>query len=252
MNGPAKANVERMKRVCLLTGASGALGTSFIRQYREHYDIVAVYRSRVPNFPSQERHLVDPLDPKRAVPENDNALFSVQADLLDDGACTRVAELALARFGRVDLVVNAAAVFARQALLGSENLVENFERQFRLNVQVPLLLSVTLADLFWRSRGAENAALNRHIVNVASIGGVRLYPGTGLSVYSASKAALVQLRRHMAAEFSDIGLRVNALAPSAFPRLILTDAVASSLRRLDESRASGNVVLIQSDGETLE
>lgn len=244
------SNVDRVKRVCLFTGASGTLGTSFIRHYRKHYDIVAVYRSRSPRCPSQERRVVDPLNPESPVPENDDAVFSVQADLLDDADCTRVVELALARFGRVDLLVNAAAVFSRQALVGSEHLIENFDRQFRLNVRVPLVLSLTLADLFWRNRTAENATMNRHIVNVASIGGVRLFTDTRLSVYSASKAALAQLSRHMASEFLAFGVRVNALAPSAFPRLIPTDQVSSCIRDLDEGRANGRVVVIEKDGES--
>jgi NAD(P)-dependent dehydrogenase (short-subunit alcohol dehydrogenase family) len=240
-----------VKRVCLFTGASGTLGTSFIQRYSEQYDIVAVYRSRPPRWPSQQRRLIDPLDPAAALPDNDDAVFSVQADLFDDTECRRVAELALARFGRVDMLVNAAAVFAREPMVGSARLAENFDRQFRLNVRVPLILSVTLADLFWRGRASENLAMNRHVINVASIGGVQVFAGNGLGVYSASKAALVQMSYHMASEFCAFGVRVNAVAPSAFPRIVPADRVSSSLRELDEGRANGRLVILDKDTERM-
>jgi NAD(P)-dependent dehydrogenase (short-subunit alcohol dehydrogenase family) len=238
------------RRVCLFTGASGLLGSAFLRLYRAQYDIVAVYRSRSPSAPTQESWLVDPLHPEAAVPENENSVFAIQGDLLDDHDCKRVVELALARFGAIDLLVHAAATFNRQTIVGTDRLMENFDLQFRLNVRSPLLLSATVAELFWRNRPEENAARNRHIVHVASIGGVHFYPGTGLSVYSASKAALVQLSRHMASEFSAFGVRVNALAPSAFPRLIPVDRVASSLRELDQGRENGRVLILEKDRES--
>ena len=192
--------------------------------------------------------MVDPLDPSAELPENRNAVFAIAADLASDAEIKRVGELALARFGQVDLVVNSAATFSRQPIVGSGQLAENFDRQFRLNVRAPLILSALLADLFWRTRAEENTRLNRHIVNIASIGGVRLYPGNGLSVYSASKSALIQLSRHMAKEFAGFGVRVNVLAPSKFPGLIPTSQVSSCLRDLDESHDSGRVVLIDGDG----
>jgi NAD(P)-dependent dehydrogenase (short-subunit alcohol dehydrogenase family) len=227
------------RRVCHFTGVSGLLGSAFLRLYRSQCDIVAVYRSRTPRAPTQEQWFVAPLQPEASVPENENSVFAVQGDLLDDNDCKRIVELAFARFGAIDLLVHAAPFVTRQNIVGTDRLMENFDHQFRLNVRSPLLLSAMVAELFWRNRPNENAARNRHIVSVASIGGVRLYAGTGLSVYSASKAALVQLNRHMTSEFSAFGVRVNSLAPSAFPRLIPVDRVASSLRELDQGHENG-------------
>jgi len=50
-----------MKRVCLLTGASGTLGTAFCHALMGDYDIVGVYCNRAPDVPSQLQGLVDPL-----------------------------------------------------------------------------------------------------------------------------------------------------------------------------------------------
>ena len=109
----------RVKRVCVFTGASGRLGTDFIKRYRQDYDIVAVYHSQAPEGISQERWIVNPLDPGADIPENHDAVFAVSADLVSDTEIKRVAELALARFGRVNLLVNGAVAFARQPIVGS-------------------------------------------------------------------------------------------------------------------------------------
>jgi len=196
--------------------------------------------------------MVDPLDPSAHVPENSDAVFAVQADLLDDAECERIIEVALARFGQVDLLVNAAASFHRETIIGSDRLGDHFDRDFHLNVRVPLILSAQLARHDWLAKRTENMAMNRNIVNVASIGGVRLYPGGGVSVYSASKAALAQLSRHMADEFWPFGVRVNVLAPSAFPRLIATERVSERLRELDEGLDNGRVVVLSKDGDSVE
>src|SRR5215510_5183464 len=97
------------KRVCLLTGASGALGTAFCRAYCARYSIIAVYHERLPLFPSQYLSYVDPLRVHAALPANENRVWAVQADLRNDEAVARVVEVAMGRFGGVDLLVNAAA-----------------------------------------------------------------------------------------------------------------------------------------------
>ena len=94
----------------------------FIKRYRQDYDIVAVYHSQAPEGISQERWIVDPLDPGADIPENHDAVFAVSADLVSDTEIKRVAELALARFGRVNLLVNGAVAFARQPIVGSGRL----------------------------------------------------------------------------------------------------------------------------------
>jgi len=77
---------------------------------------------------------------------------------------------------------------------------------------------------------------------------VRIYSGSGQSVYSASKAALNFLTWHMAEEFRAFGVRVNATAPDAFPRLISTDSVADSIVRLEAGTLSGKVLVLNKEG----
>jgi NAD(P)-dependent dehydrogenase (short-subunit alcohol dehydrogenase family) len=230
------------RRVVLLTGAGGLLGNVFCQAYYQRYDIVAVCRERVPAVPSQEEWFIDPLAPRDPVPENASPVFVVRADLSRAGEVERVVDLALARFGAVDLLVNNAAYWRHtpNGLVDGDTALEQFEPHFALNVGVPLRLSTRLAQRCWLHADAENRARNRNIVNVSSLSGSRVYSG-GQALYAASKAALDQLTRHQAAEFAEFGVRVNAVAPAAFPADVPTQRVAAAIAELDGAAMTGDV-----------
>src|ERR1043165_3736347 len=155
------AHAEKLKdkRVCLLTGASGVLGTEFCRLFRRRYHIAAVCRNRLPDVPSQFSHAIDPLNPTETA---DDPVFVIKADLFDQREVQRVAELTLARFDRIDLLVNAAVHSRRWVpLVEYQEAVDSAARQFEMNTLVPLRLAVAIAHQFWRDRGDENIAGNR-------------------------------------------------------------------------------------------
>ena len=91
----------------MFTGASGTLGTAFCDLYASAYHIVAVYRRKPPSLSSQSQWFLDPLD-SQMVQTRENAIFAIQADLTDERDILRIVEVALARFDRIDLLVNAA------------------------------------------------------------------------------------------------------------------------------------------------
>lgn len=238
-----------MKKVCLLTGASGRLGTAFCRIAREQYEIIAVYRKRPPDVPSQLQTLVDPLDLCGTVLENAHVIYAVKADLCDDRNLSYVIDIALARFERIDLLVNAAAdiSFLGTTVDCNKN-VKKMMEQFYMNVMVPIRLAAVVVDRFWKNR-EDNAAANRSVVNVSSTSGLKIFPFVGQSIYSASKAALNSVSCHMAHEFKVFGVRVNALAPTGFPKLVSTEAVARSVLRLAEGAMNGQILVVDRDGE---
>ncbi len=232
------------KRVCLLTGAGGRLGNAFCKRYAATYEIVAVYRNSRPWFASQDSWFVDPLEPKAALEANLHPLFVVQADLASPAGCERAVDAALDRFGRIDLLVNAAVHSVWAPMLGTARLLGSFDRQFAMNVGVPLRLACLVAERSWESRPEENRANNRNIVNVSSIAAVHLYPSSGQSLYAASKAALNQLTGHMALEFGAIGVRVNATASNSFPGIVTTEGAADQIHELDQGTATGTVAVL--------
>lgn len=238
------------KKVCLLTGGSGSLGVTFCRMFAALYDIALVYSRHQPKVPSQIIKLVDPLAPVVSLTENRHPVFAIKADLRREEDLQRVVEVTLARFGRIDLVVNAAGCAYWSSMFDGDRLYETFLDQFELNAYVPLRLSALVAEKFWKNRVDENRYYNRSVVNVSSTAGVFIYRDQGQSAYSASKAALNYLTMHMAEEFAVVGIRANAVAPTSFPRLISTESVADGIHRLSEGTPNGRIMVLDVTGES--
>lgn len=127
-------------------------------------------------------------------------------DVTDSSAVTRAADALAARTGRIDVLVNNAGI-AR-----SETRAEDVADEHWLNV-----LDVNLNGCFWCAR-----AFGRHmleagsgsIVNIGSMSGFIVNRPQAQSYYNASKAAVHQLTKSLAAEWAPRGVRVNAVAPT--------------------------------------
>lgn len=134
----------------------------------------------------------------------------VAADLTDLASLRRLAETA----GDVDILVNNAAIFPGAPTVDQD--VDSFDTAVAANIRAPYFLTAALAPAMV-AKGAGS------IVNVSTMAARIGLPG--LSVYSATKAALESLTRTWAAEFSPAGVRVNAVAPGPTRTDMVLDSV---------------------------
>jgi NAD(P)-dependent dehydrogenase (short-subunit alcohol dehydrogenase family) len=230
------------KPVCVLTGASGTLGTAFIERHARSYEIVAVYHRTPPRWPTHDgQRFVDPLDPDTAFPDNAHPVHAVRADLgTPDGARAVVDEVA-ERAGRLDLLVNCAGGGPWAHLL-TPGTAERAVSMFQLNALAPLQLTLAAADRFWRADVASNVARGRNVVNISSTAGLVVYPDLGQGLYAGAKAALNHLTFHLASDLWDYGVRVNAVAPNTFPGRVPVADVLDAIDDLIGSDRTGEVV----------
>ncbi len=230
-----------MKRVCVLTGASGLLGVEFSKRFANIYHIVAVHHRNPLSHPTQDQVLFDPLSPNDAIDANNHALFSIRANIQREEDINRIIRSVMLRFGCIDILINCAAVRSFSNFLSPQGILKS-ERVFAINVLAPLRLSVGFANAYWNQNPDSNRQNNRHIINISSTAGLVVYPNLGQGLYAASKAALNTLTCHLASEFKAIGIRVNAVAPDTFPGRVSIDEVLNAIMSLDTSDCTGQIV----------
>jgi 3-oxoacyl-[acyl-carrier protein] reductase len=235
-------SVDERRRVCLFTGISGTLGRDFSARYADTYDLVGVYHSTRPvgRF--------CPLDRDERGPPG--SWFGIEIDLGREGAVDDLVELVHDRFGSVDLLVN-AAVYSRLGPIEDREFVDTLGWHFALNVCVPMELTAALLERTWRDTPDANRRIRRNVVNLSSTAGHRVYPGHGQSAYGSTKAAINMVTRHLASELAPFGVRANAIAPNSFPGLVPTETVSDAVVRYDQSDRSGDILVIDVDGEYL-
>jgi NAD(P)-dependent dehydrogenase (short-subunit alcohol dehydrogenase family) len=120
-------------------------------------------------------------------------------DLLDPASPARIAAAAVAAFGRIDAVVNNAAIVVRSNLASTG--AEFFDRMMAVNVRAPLLL---IQAAFAQLKANEGCVLN--------IGSINAHSGQqNLLDYSLSKGALQTLSRNLANAHGADRVRVNHL-----------------------------------------
>lgn len=185
--------MEHLGKVALVTGAGDGIGRAIaLVLAREGADVV-----------------VNDIVPQRAEQVGAEILalgrrsLAITADVGQGPAVDEMVKRAVTTFGTLDILVNNAGIGQR---LVSEDITEADWRR---------VIDVNLTGVFLCSRAAMRIMKPRrsgHIVNVASIAGKRISIHGGAH-YTASKAGVIGLTRHLAYELGPFGIRVNALCP---------------------------------------
>jgi len=129
----------------------------------------------------------------------------IRADVAANGEVKAMVDACLARFGRLDIMVNNAGITHRNMsmLEVPEAMVDKI---LAVNVKAIWLAARHVVPIFRRQGGGV-------IINNASTAGLR--PRPGLTVYNASKGAAITMTKSMAVELAPDRIRVNALCPVA-------------------------------------
>ena len=209
------------ERVAVVTGGAGGIGAAVARLLAARGAAVAVAD----------------LDFERAqevAGEIGGEAVAVHLDLEDEASIASMIETVAGRFGRLDVLDNNAAFLSPEVAqrdLDVETMdTALWDRTFRINVRGAMI--ACRQALPWLARSGSGAIVNT-VSNLALQGHVIQ------AAYSASKAALIQLTRSIAASHGPRGVRCNAVAPGltltqaaadAFPQVVRDLVAAETLR----------------------
>jgi pteridine reductase len=203
-----KSVAPASRPLALVTGGAQRLGAQIVQALHAQGMNIALHYCR-----SQRaaQDLQQALNVERA-----QSCSLVHADLAEPQAAAALASQVASTWGRLDLLVNNAAVFTPTPLGATP--LEAWNAMLDTNLRAPFLLIQALLALLRESRGL--------VVNMVDIYAER--PRAGYAAYNASKAGLVGLTKALARDLAP-AVRVNAVAPGA----ILWHAAAS-----DQEQAS--------------
>ena len=193
-------------RVAIVTGAARGLGRAAALRLHERGAVVAVNARDA----TRANELASQL--------GDRGL-SVPGDIAQTGMPEEIVRRTIERFGRVDILVNNAAL-ARSTRFG-DLAEEEWEQTLRVNLTAPFLLTKAVLP----SMKAQHYG---RIINVSSSAG-RMVSTLGGAHYTASKAGLLGLTRAAAKELGRFGITVNAICPGMIDTELTREHASSDL-----------------------
>jgi NAD(P)-dependent dehydrogenase (short-subunit alcohol dehydrogenase family) len=180
-----------MTRVAIITGGAQGLGAATAKRFlRDGFAGVVLVDRNAARLAQEEKALSE-----------FGAVATLAADLRDDATPQKAVDLALEKFGRVDVLLNAAGNTERCSI--EDTSVEAYQRLFDVNVKAPLFMMQKAAAAMVK------AGQGGVIINISSMLAHGGPPDIG--IYAASKAALVALSKNAANTLKRKGVRVYCI-----------------------------------------
>jgi NAD(P)-dependent dehydrogenase (short-subunit alcohol dehydrogenase family) len=177
-------------RVVIVTGAWRGLGRAAAERFHERGAAVAV-------------NVRDPGRAEDLASSIGERALAVPGDIASPGVAEEIVRMTLSRFGRIDVVVNNAALALSTRF--PDLSPDEWRAALEVNLTVPFLLTKAALP-------AMQAQRYGRIINISSSAG-RMVSTLGGAHYTASKAGLLGLTRAAAKELGKFGITVNAVCP---------------------------------------
>lgn len=184
--------MENDRKVALIIGGTSGIGLASAKLFLEHHYDVAIVGS------TEEKG-------RRALAflqQDDGACAFIRGNIAEAAECQRIVELAIARFGRLDVLVNSAGIYAERSI---EEVTEtDYDRMMNVNIKGTFFMCKYAVK--YLKKQPEGA-----VVNVSSDAGVN---GNFLcTAYCASKGAVTVFSKALALELAPYNIRVNCVCP---------------------------------------
>lgn len=203
---PSAASNRMTGKVCLVTGGGSGIGRAAVLRMAAEGATAVVIAGR------REAEIESAAAECRTLGAQ---ALAIQTDVTREEDVERLVQSVTERYGRLDVAFNNAGFQERRAPIEQQPSAV-YDDVFDANVRsVFLCLRHQLPVMFAHGEG--------QIVINASVSGIR-NPNPGLSLYSASKAAVISLMRSAAMEAAPRGVRINAIAPGR----VVTDMMLRS------------------------
>jgi NAD(P)-dependent dehydrogenase (short-subunit alcohol dehydrogenase family) len=212
-------------KVAIVTGGGTGIGLGISRVLASHGARIAVVQIDTSKCPFTDSEMRG----------GDVAMY--EGDVADRGQVDQTVKSVIRDFGRIDILVNNAAITGPTAvapfLQCSESMLDR-------------VIDVNLKGVFHCSQAVAQhmtaAGIRGSIVHISSVGAFAAQEHA--SVYCATKAALVSLAQSMAIELAPHGIRVNCVAPGD----ILTETNANIVKDLNQGGATGRYLRVTPTG----
>lgn len=231
-----EANLEPVRRVALVTGASRGIGAAIARRLAsEGYSVVLDYSSDASAaaveglcslLDSEAHELAQGAAPASGalLPLEGQRFIGIQADVSRFDEAKRLISQVKEEFGRIDVLVNNAGI-TRDGLLARMK-EEAFDRVIEVNLKGAFNCLRHAAPLMMKQRYGR-------IVSVSSVVGVA--GNAGQVNYAASKAGIIGMTKAAAKELAARNITVNAVAPG-FIDTAMTDGLSEAMKEATLAR----------------
>ena len=202
-------------KYALVVGASSGLGKQFAKAFAEQGVNIAIAARRVERL-EELKNEIDNLGVK---------CIAVSCDVTDEDSIKNCVETVKNNFGRIDILCNNAGIDVFGDFFTYTT--ENWDKTMDTNIKGMFLMSREVGKIMKEQNSGR-------IINTASIGG--RFAADGNIAYYASKGAVINFTRGLAADMAPYNVCVNAIAPGVFDTELTHDTLDTPFAQESKAR----------------